>query len=67
MKLKLDWFLTGMALAIGLAWLLPDPGSKGGALHPELLNKAGVALKRSTIQYFSQPAAKGFTLIELLS
>ena len=44
MKLKLDWFLTGMALAIGLAWLMPDPGAKGGALHPELLNKAGVAL-----------------------
>ena len=44
MKLKLDWFLTGMALAIGLAWLMPDPGGKGGALHPELLNKAGVAL-----------------------
>lgn len=39
-----DWFLTGMAAAVALAWLLPDPGAKGGSLHPELLNKLGVAL-----------------------
>jgi solute carrier family 10 (sodium/bile acid cotransporter), member 7 len=40
----LDWFLLGMVVATLLAWLLPDPGAKGGVLHPELLNKLGVAL-----------------------
>jgi len=39
-----DWFLLGMALAVVLAWLLPGPGAKGGSLHPELVNKLGVAL-----------------------
>ncbi len=33
-----------MALAVALAWAFPDPGAKGGWLHPELLNKLGVAL-----------------------
>jgi solute carrier family 10 (sodium/bile acid cotransporter), member 7 len=40
----LDWFLLGMVAATLLAWLLPDPGAKGGVLHPELLNKLGVSL-----------------------
>jgi sodium/bile acid cotransporter 7 len=44
MKVKLDWFLLGMALATSLAWLVPDPGASGGSLHPELLNKLAVAL-----------------------
>lgn len=44
MKFKFDWFLTGMAFAVLLAWLFPDPGAHGGFLHPELLTKAGVAL-----------------------
>jgi solute carrier family 10 (sodium/bile acid cotransporter), member 7 len=44
MKPKLDWFLTGMLVAIGLAWLFPGPGAQGGWLHPEWLTKAGVAL-----------------------
>ncbi|HEY0469719.1 MAG TPA: bile acid:sodium symporter family protein [Polyangiaceae bacterium] len=39
-----DWFLLGMCLAVVLAWLLPDPGAKGGSLHPEILNKLGVSL-----------------------
>jgi len=39
-----DWFLIGMFLAAGLAWWWPDPGAHGGALHPEVLNKLGVAL-----------------------
>ncbi len=41
---KIDWFLLGMASAVGLAWLFPEPGAKGGWLYPELLTKAGVAL-----------------------
>ena len=44
MKFKADWFLLGMGAAIGLAWFFPSPGAAGGALHPELLTKAGVAL-----------------------
>ncbi|MET0792536.1 MAG: bile acid:sodium symporter family protein [Polyangiaceae bacterium] len=39
-----DWFLLGMGAAVALAWLLPDPGAKGGSLHPEILNKLGVSL-----------------------
>ncbi|MDX2111380.1 MAG: bile acid:sodium symporter family protein [Verrucomicrobiota bacterium] len=44
MKLKQNWFLLGMGAAVVLAWLFPDPGAKGGWLHPELLTKGGVAL-----------------------
>lgn len=44
MKRGVDWFLLGMVAAVALAWLFPDPGARGGALHPELLNKLGVAL-----------------------
>lgn len=39
-----DWFLLGMAAAVGLAWAFPEPGAKGGSLRPELLNRGGVAL-----------------------
>lgn len=41
---RVDWFLTGMLVAVALAWLFPGPGSDGGFLHPEILTKAGVAL-----------------------
>ncbi len=44
MKRGLDWFLVGMVLAVLLAWAFPAPGAQGGWLHPEFLNKAGVAL-----------------------
>ena len=44
MKKKFDWFLCGLALAAGLAFLFPGPGAKGGWMQPELLTKAGVAL-----------------------
>ena len=43
-KVRIDAFLTGMALAIILAWLFPTPGAHGGFLHPELLTKLGIAL-----------------------
>jgi sodium/bile acid cotransporter 7 len=33
-----------MCLAVFAAWLWPAPGAHGGVLHPELLNKLGVAL-----------------------
>lgn len=44
MKKTFDWFLCGLALAAGLAFLFPSPGAKGGWMQPELLTKAGVAL-----------------------
>jgi len=44
MKFKFDWFLKGMLVAVGLAFLWPGPGAHGGFLHPELLNKTGIAL-----------------------
>jgi len=44
MKFKFDWFLKGMLLAVALAFIWPAPGAKGGFLHPELLNKLGIAL-----------------------
>jgi sodium/bile acid cotransporter 7 len=43
-RLRPDWFLIGMGAAVGLAALSPGPGASGGALKPELLTKAGVAL-----------------------
>ena len=43
-KLKVDWFLVGIAAAMALAWVAPGPGAEGGWLHPELLTKLGVAL-----------------------
>ncbi len=42
--LKFDGFLAGMAAAVALAWLYPEPGARGGWLYPEILTKAGVAL-----------------------
>jgi solute carrier family 10 (sodium/bile acid cotransporter), member 7 len=44
MKFKPDWFMMGMGVAVGIAWLAPSVGAPGGGLHPELLNKIGVAL-----------------------
>jgi len=44
MKPGLDGFLLAMIGAVALAWIFPDPGAQGGFLHPELLNKLGVAL-----------------------
>lgn len=44
MRIKFDWFLAGMAAAVALAWIFPEPGARGGALEPELLTKGGVAL-----------------------
>ena len=44
MRLKFDWFLAGMMVAVALAWRFPDPGARGGWLHPEWVTKLGVAL-----------------------
>jgi sodium/bile acid cotransporter 7 len=44
MKPSVDWFLFGLAAAATLAFVFPDAGARGGALHAELVNKLGVAL-----------------------
>ena len=44
MRPGLDGFLVAMIAAVALACVFPEPGAQGGALHPELLNKLGVAL-----------------------
>lgn len=41
---RVDWFLSGMLVAVGLAILFPDPGAAGGWMQPKLLTKGGVAL-----------------------
>lgn len=43
-KLKREWFLIGMFVAIGIACIFPEPGARGGWLYPEFVTKAGVAL-----------------------
>lgn len=44
MKPRVDWFLLGLGAALALAFLFPNAGARGGALHAEVLNKLGVAL-----------------------
>ena len=39
-----DWFLCGMLLATLLAYLFPSFGSKGGAMHAEVVINVGVFL-----------------------
>lgn len=38
-----NWFMVSMPLAVGMAWLLPDVGAKGGLLHAEVSAKFAVA------------------------
>ena len=56
---KLDWFLSGMFIAIVLAAAFPAPGAEGGWMHPELLTKAGVALV-----FFLNGAGLSFTALK---
>jgi sodium/bile acid cotransporter 7 len=42
--LRDNGFILGLFLAVVLAFLLPQPGSRDGVLHPELLNNFGIAL-----------------------
>lgn len=41
---RVDWFLVALVIVSILAFVWPEPGAQGGALHPELANKLGVAL-----------------------
>jgi sodium/bile acid cotransporter 7 len=44
MRLKPDFFILGMVAVVGLAWGWPQIGAKDGPLHPDLVNKLGIAL-----------------------
>lgn len=46
---KVHWirsngFILALLAAVGLAFIFPEPGARHGALHPELLGNAGIAL-----------------------
>ncbi|MFB9136971.1 bile acid:sodium symporter [Vibrio sp. AK197] len=43
-KIKKEWFLVGMVVAIGLATVTPDIGRSGGVIHLEQLTGIGVAI-----------------------
>ncbi|MFA0069867.1 bile acid:sodium symporter [Vibrio breoganii] len=43
-KLKKEWFLVGMVLAIALATITPDLGKTGGVIHLDKLTGIGVAI-----------------------
>ncbi len=38
-----NWFMIGMPIAVGLAWLFPDAGAKGGWMRTEITTKIAVA------------------------
>ena len=40
--LQINGFLVGVLVAVGLAWLVPDLGAKGGLLRSEITTKIGV-------------------------
>ncbi|MEM7727683.1 MAG: bile acid:sodium symporter family protein [Pseudomonadota bacterium] len=40
--LQINGFLIGVMVAVGLAWLLPDLGAKGGLLRSEISTRIGV-------------------------
>jgi sodium/bile acid cotransporter 7 len=37
-------FIIALLCSVALAFLFPSPGAKGGWMHPDLLNNAGIAL-----------------------
>jgi solute carrier family 10 (sodium/bile acid cotransporter), member 7 len=43
-KIRIDWFLTGLAAAVGVAWLYPLAGARAGPLPTDALVKAGVVV-----------------------
>lgn len=59
MRWKPDWFLVGMVSAAALAWLAPGLGAKDGPLHPDLVNKLGVA-----VIFFLNGAALSFAALK---
>ena len=43
-RVKQNGFIIALLCAVGLAFLFPSAGAKGGWLHPDLINNVGVAL-----------------------
>lgn len=43
-KIKKEWFLVGMVVAIALATITPDFGRSGGIIHLDMLTGIGVAI-----------------------
>jgi sodium/bile acid cotransporter 7 len=41
--IRQNGFLLGLLLAVGVAFLFPVPGARGGWLHADLMNNAGIA------------------------
>lgn len=39
-----NWFLVGLAVAVGAAFVFPAPGADGGALHAEVSTKVAVSV-----------------------
>jgi sodium/bile acid cotransporter 7 len=37
-------FIFGLLCSVGLAFLFPGPGARGGWMHPDVLNNVGIAL-----------------------
>lgn len=42
--IRSNGFILALLAAVALAFILPEPGSKNGFLHPDLLNNIGIAL-----------------------
>lgn len=42
--IKRNGFILGLLCAVGLAFVFPQPGAKGGWMHPDVVNNVGVAL-----------------------
>jgi len=45
-------FVVALGCSVALAFLFPGPGAKGGWLHPDLLNNAGIASSCSFADYW---------------
>src|ERR1700746_490266 len=42
--IKTNGFILGLFAVVGLAFLFPNPGSRNGWMHPELVQNVGIAL-----------------------
>ena len=42
--IQTNGFILGLFAVVGLAFLFPDPGSRKGWMHPELVQNVGIAL-----------------------
>jgi predicted Na+-dependent transporter len=45
-------FIIALLCSVALAFLFPSPGARGGWMHPDLLNNAGIALILLPIMFY---------------